>query len=711
MKKQKFKQTLLLMSASILLFSSCSTKPGYPDVEAPVAPKKVKELTMHGDTRIDNYFWMNERDSEDVLSYLNAENAYTDTMMAHTANFQQKLYDEMIARIKKTDESVPVRNRGYYYYSRTEGDAEYPLYCRKKGSLDAEEEIMLNVPEMAEGHEFYSVGGSSVSTDNNLLAFGVDTVSRRQYTIYFKDLTTGTLLKDEIPNSTGGVTWANDNKTVFYTVKDEQTLLPYRVYKHTLGTPVSEDELVYEEKDNTFYTFCYKTKSEKFIVIGVSSTLSSEYRILDANNPNGEFKVFEPRHADWEYRIAHFNDKFYIVTNHEAKNFRVMETPDNKTSMDNWKEFIPHREDVLVENIEIFKNFFVVEERIDGLTNLRIINNNDGSEYYLDFGEETYTAYTSANPEFDTDIIRYGYTSLTTPSSTYDFNMNTKEKTLLKQQEVLGDFNPDDYEAKRLYATARDGIKVPISLVYKKGMKLDGNNPLLLYGYGSYGASMDAYFSSVRLSLLDRGFVYAIAHIRGGQEMGRDWYENGKMFNKKNTFYDFIDCGEYLIEQQYTKPEKLFAMGGSAGGLLMGAVVNMRPDLWKGVIAAVPFVDVVTTMLDESIPLTTGEYDEWGNPNNKDSYEYMLSYSPYDNVEVKAYPAMLVTTGYHDSQVQYWEPAKWVAKLRELKTDDNLLLFKINMDYGHGGASGRFQRYREIALEYAFMFDQLGIYE
>lgn len=703
------KQTLFSLIFIILLNMSCkeNTKDKVP--QPPVAQKIKKELTIHGDTRIDNYFWLRERENPKVIEYLNAENAYTDSVMAHTKDFQTKIFDEIVGRIKKDDSSVPYKENGYFYYSRYEKNGEYPIYCRKKDNLDAEEEIMLNVNEMAKGYSFYQIGGYQVSEDNKILAYSADTVSRRKYTIYFKDLTTDELLPDKIAITTGGITWANDNKTVYYTTKDPETLRSDKIYRHTLGTEQSEDKLVFEEKDETFSTFVYKSKSKKYLIIGSSSTLSTEYRYASADEAKPVFKVFQPREKDLEYHISHFEGKFYVRTNWNAKNFRLMETPIDKTSKENWKEIIPNRDDVLLEGIDVFKNYLVLSERKNGLTELRIVNQTDKSEYYLDFGEETYSAWTSTNLDFDTDILRYGYTSLTTPNSTFDYNMQTKEKTLLKQQEVLGDFSPDNYEAKRLWATAEDGTKIPISLVYKKGVKLDGNNPLLQYAYGSYGYSMDSYFSPVRLSLLDRGFVYAIAHVRGGEEMGRYWYEDGKLLKKKNTFTDFIACSEYLIKEKYTNKDKLFAMGGSAGGLLMGAIANMRPGLYKGIVAQVPWVDVVTTMLDSSIPLTTSEYDEWGNPNEKVYYDYMLSYSPYDQVKAQNYPNMLVTTGLHDSQVQYFEPTKWVAKLRAMKTNDNLLLLTINMDTGHGGASGRFDRYKETALEYVFMFDLLGI--
>ncbi len=699
---------LLYLPAFIVLLSACKNE---PNMNPPIAEKKPKELTIHGDTRIDNYYWLREREDPEVIGYLEEENAYRENVMKETEGLQEELFDEIVGRIKQTDESVPYKKNGYYYYTRYEEGKEYPIYCRKMGSLDAEEEIMLNVNEMAEGYAYYAAGGLSISPNNRYLSYGVDTVSRRKYTIHIKDLETGEILEDYIPLTTGSSTWANDNKTLFYTVKDEQTLRSKSIHKHMRGTSAAEDQVVYNEEDETFSTYVYKTKSEQFIVIGSGSTLTTEYRVLDADNPGGEWKVIQPRVRGLEYGISHYEDHFYVVTNLDAKNFRLMRTPVNATTKENWTEVIPHREDVMLEGVELFSNYMVVDERKEGLNNLRIINMNDDSEYYMEFWEEVYTAGISANPEFNTDVLRFSYTSLTTPFSTYDFNMKTREKELLKRQEVLGEFDPDNYEAKRIYATAADGKRIPMSLVYRKGVETDGDNPALIYGYGSYGATMDPRFSSVRLSLLDRGFVYAIAHIRGSQIYGRPWYEDGKLFNKINTFTDFNSCSEALIEQGYTNPEKLFAMGGSAGGLLIGAVINLRPDLYRGVIAAVPFVDVVTTMLDESIPLTTSEYDEWGNPNEKDYYEYMLSYSPYDQVKAQDYPNMLVTTGLHDSQVQYWEPAKWVAKLRDMKTDDNLLLLYTNMDTGHGGASGRFERYRETAMEYAFMFMLLGIEE
>lgn len=683
-------------------------------VTAPVAEKKNKELTAHGDTRIDEYYWMNDYfkkgpDSTKVVDYLKAENAYLDTMMSGTKKFQEELFAEMKGRIKEKDESVPVLNNGYYYYSRTEEGKQYYKYCRKKGNLDAPEEVLLDADKMAEGSGYFSATGFSVSPDNKLMAFGIDKLSRRQYTIFIKNLETGELLKDEIKGTGGNAVWAADNKTLFYTSNNQVTLLSEKIRKHKLGTDAAADVTVYEEKDPSNYIGVYKTKSRDYIVIYSSATLSSEYRILKASDPDASFSIFQPRTKDVLYGIDHWGDKFLIRTNLEAKNFRLMETPVDKTTRENWKEVIAHRTDVLLEDIDVFKGHWVITERKEGLLQMRIREIASGKEHYLDFGEPAYAAYVGANPEFNTTNLRYNYTSLTTPNSVFDYDMNTKSKKLMKEQEVLGAFNKADYVTERVYATAKDGAKVPVSIVYKKGTKKDGSAPLLLYAYGSYGASMDASFSSNRLSILNRGFIYAIAHIRGGQEMGRQWYEDGKLMKKKNTFTDFIDCGEFLIKEKYTSKGHLYAMGGSAGGLLMGAIVNIAPDLWNGVVAQVPFVDVITTMSDPTIPLTTNEYDEWGNPADKDAYFYMKSYSPYDNVEKKNYPNMLVTTGLHDSQVQYFEPAKWVARLRVMKTDKNLLLLKTNMEAGHGGASGRFDYLKEIALEYAFLMALEGI--
>jgi oligopeptidase B len=684
--------------------------------QQPLPPKaavKPKELITHGHKRIDNYYWLNERENPEVIAYLKAENEYLEQMLAPSKALREKLFEEIKSRIKEDDQSLPYKYRGYYYYTRFEKGKEYAINCRKKGSLQAKEEILIEQNELAKKSKYFALGALSISTNNQIMAYATDTVGRRIYNVYFKDLSTGKMLTDVIQNVTGNIVWANDNKTLFYSRQDLQTLRAFQIYKHTLGTDSSKDELIYEEKDVQFSCYIGKSKSEKYLMIISSSTLSSEVRYLEADKPKGDFKIFLPRQKDHLYSVSHFEDKFYIVTNLNAPNFKLMETSTKKTDdVSAWKEVIGHRKDVFLEDIEIFKDFLVVSERKAGLLNLRVIRWKDKSEHYLDFGEPAYTAYVSVNPDFDSKILRYGYTSFSTPNSIYDYDMEKRTKKLMKQQEVLGGkFDPKNYIVERIYVEARDGAKIPVSIVYHKNTKKDGSAPLLQYAYGSYGASMDVYFSYSRLSLLDRGFVYALCHIRGGQEMGRVWYDNGKMFKKKNTFYDFIDCSIYLIENKYTSKEKLFAEGGSAGGLLMGAIANMRPDLYKGIIAEVPFVDVVTTMLDESIPLTTGEFDEWGNPKNIDSYIYMLSYSPYDQVEPQKYPHMLVTTGLHDSQVQYWEPAKWVAKLRTMKTDNNMLLLYTNMDAGHGGASGRFQAIKETALNYAFMLQILGIKE
>jgi oligopeptidase B len=678
------------------------------DTDPPVAKLVPVELEEHGDVRVDNYYWLNERDNPDVIDYLTAENAYTDAVMAHTKNLEEDLFKEIKGRIKQNDESVPYKLDDYYYYSRYEEGKEYPFYCRKKGSLEANEQIMLDVNAMAEGHEFCSVRGRRVSSGQDLLAYAEDLIGRRIYTIKFKNLDTGENLADEIGEVTGGMAWANDNKTLFYAKQDPTTLRSFRIFKHVLGSDAAADELIYEEKDETFTCYVWKTKSKKFIMIGSFHTLSSEMRYLEADNPDGSFAVFLPRERDHEYSVDHYQDKFYIRTNWEAKNFRLMETSLDKTDKDNWTDVIPHRDEVLLTGSEIFEKYLVLEERKNGLTQLYVRPWSGKEGHYLDFGEAAYMAYISTNPDFKTTLVRYVYSSMTTPRSTFDYDMASHEKTLKKQDEVLGGFDSADYRTERLYATAHDGVRVPISLVYREGVGKTGDNPLLLYAYGSYGYSMDASFSASRLSLLDRGFVYAIAHVRGGEEMGRWWYEDGKLLKKKNTFTDFIDCAEHLIAQGYTNSDHLYAAGGSAGGLLMGAILNMRPDLFNGVIARVPFVDVVTTMLDDSIPLTTGEYDEWGNPNDKAYYDYMLSYSPYDNVEAKDYPNILVTTGLHDSQVQYFEPAKWVAKLRTMNTGNNRLLLKTNMDAGHGGASGRYKRYKETAFQWAFLLDLAG---
>ena len=689
------------------VYSQIKTNKMSDKIQPPVAKIVPKTLEKHGDKRIDNYYWLNERENPEVIDYLNKENEYYQKSTAHTKPLQDDLFLEMKSRIKEDDSSVPYLYNGYYYITRYETGKDYPIYSRKKGSLEAKEEIMFDCNEMAKGQSYFNLSGISISEDNKWVAFGVDLLSRRQYTIQIKNLETGEILPVKLENTTGGSTWAGDNKTLFYTRKDLQTLRSDKIYKHTLGTDSSTDVVVFHEKDDTFSTFVYKEKSKKYLVIGSSSTLTSEYQILEANNPNGAFKVFQKSTRGLEYSISHYGDSFYIVTNKDkATNFKLMKTPETATSAENWTDLIGHRKDVLLEGIDIFKDYLVVEERSNGLNKIQIRPWNGKDAYYLPFAIETYTAYTTTNVDFDTEILRYGYQSMATPSSIIDFNMRTQEKKVLKEQEVLGGkFDKNNYIEERVWATATDGTKVPISIVYRKGIQKDGKNPFLLYAYGSYGATMDPYFSSTRLSLLDRGFIYAIAHIRGGEDLGREWYENGKLLKKKNTFTDFVDCSKFVIAEKYTSAEHLYAEGGSAGGLLMGAIVNMAPELYNGVIAQVPFVDVITTMLDDTIPLTTGEYDEWGNPNEKKYYDYMLSYSPYDQVKAQAYPNMYVSTGLHDSQVQYWEPAKWVAKLRVLKTNDKQLFLDTNMDAGHGGASGRFEALKELAKEFAFLLD------
>ncbi|RTY81152.1 S9 family peptidase [Flavobacterium sp. LS1P28] len=677
------------------------------NIPSPVAKIIPKILEKHNQKRVDNYFWLNERENLEVIDYLNQENTYYEAMTVDTKGFQKELYEEMKARIKEDDQSVPYLYNGYYYITRFETGKDYPIYSRKKGSLTATEEILFNCNDLAKDHSYFQLGGLSVSPDNKFASFGIDTVGRRIYTIQIKNLETEEILSDKIENATGSSVWANDNKTIFYTRQDKVTLRSDKVFKHKLATDSATDILVFNEKDDTFNVSVGKEKSKKYIVIGSGSTLTTEYRILNSDTPDGEFVVFQPRVRGLEYSISHFGDSFYIMTNKDkATNFKLMKTPENATAKENWKDVIAHRKDVLLEDIEIFRNYLVVEERSNGLNHIRIMPWSGEGEYYLPFGSETYSAYTTTNVDFDTDILRYSYQSLATPSSVIDFNMKTKEKEIKKEQQVLGGkFDKNNYIEERVWATATDGTKVPISMVYKKGLKKSGNNPVLLYAYGSYGVTMDAYFSSTRLSILDRGFVFAIAHIRGGEDLGRQWYEDGKLLKKKNTFTDFIDCSKFLIQEKYTSPKHLYAEGGSAGGLLMGAVVNMAPELYNGVIAQVPFVDVITTMLDDTIPLTTGEYDEWGNPNEKKYYDYMASYSPYDNVKAQNYPNMFVSTGLHDSQVQYWEPAKWVAKLRTQKTNDTVLYLNTNMDAGHGGASGRFEALKELAKEYSFLLD------
>ncbi|HEX9580184.1 MAG TPA: S9 family peptidase [Gemmatimonadales bacterium] len=686
-----------------------SARAQHPHPKPPSAMIKPVQLENLGHVRTDPYYWLRERENPQVIAYLEAENAHTEAVMARTKPLQERLFQEIRDRIKQTDETVPYRLDDYFYYTRYEDGKDYPIHARKRGTLDAPEEVMLDVNQLAQGHTFFAVGGRQVSFGQDLLAFATDTVGRRVYTLRFKNLATGAMLPDEIPQVTGNMAWANDNRTLFYTQQDPETLRWHRVYRHVLGTDPATDQLVYDETDETFSSFVFRTKSKAYVMIASFQTVSSEYRYLDANRPQGTFAVIQPRERDHEYDVDHFGEHFFIRTNLSgATNFRLMRTPVARPARDHWEEVIPHRGDVLLEGIEIFRDHLVLVERARGLRQLRVRPWSGEGEHYLEFGEPAYLTSPAENPTFDTPLLRFNYTSLTTPNSVYDYDMGTRQRVLLKRDEILGGFDQANYQTERWAARAADGAEVPISVVYRKGVQRDGANPLLLYGYGSYGLSMDASFNAPLISLLDRGFVYAIAHVRGGQELGRQWYDNGKLFTKKNTFTDFIACAEYLISRGFTTRERLFAQGGSAGGLLMGAVANLRPDLFAGIVAQVPFVDVVTTMLDASIPLTTSEYDEWGDPNKKDYYDYMLSYSPYDNVEAKAYPHLLVTTGLHDSQVQYWEPAKWVAKLRAMKTDQRRLLLKTNLAAGHGGASARYQRYRDTAFIYAFLLDLVG---
>ena len=676
-------------------------------MSAPLAPKKPQLLEIHGHQRQDPYYWMNDRENQEVIDYLNAENSYLKEVMKPTEGLQKQLFEEMKGRIKEQDESVPYFKSGYFWYTRYEKGSEYPIFCRKLGSLEAEEVVILDVNTLAEGKSYFQVAQAATSTNQQLLAFAADEVGRRIYTIRFKNLDTHEFLEDQIPEVTGNFVWAADQQSVFYSKQDPETLRSFQIFKHILGSPSSTDQLVYEELDEEFSCMVHKTKSEKFILIHSESTISSEIRFIPADQPTAAFQILQARIPHLEYAADHYGDYFYIRTNDQAQNFKLVKAPLANPGKENWIEVIPHRPETLFEDFDLFSKFLVTQERSNGLTQINIQpweSETEAQGHSLAFEDETYTAYVGTNPEFDTNLLRFVYNSLVSPSSVYEYHMVTRQKTLLKQQEVVGGHEPSDYHSERIWAKAADGVLVPISLVYQKStFSKTEKNPVLLYAYGSYGYSMDAYFSSNRLSLLQRGFVFAIAHIRGGEDLGRAWYEDGKLLKKKNTFTDFIACAEHLVQQEYTSPAHLYAMGGSAGGLLMGAVINMRPDLFNGAIANVPFVDVVTTMLDESIPLTTGEFQEWGNPKEKEFYDYMLSYSPYDNVSAQAYPNLLVTSGLHDSQVQYWEPTKWVAKLRELKKDQNLLLLFTNMEAGHGGASGRFNPLKEIALEYAFL--------
>ena len=672
---------------------------------APLAKQIPKNLTIHDDVRVDEFYWLNDRENPEVIDYLNKENDYYNAHTAHTKDFQVSLFEEMKSRIKEDDSSVPYKYNGYWYITKFEKGKDYPIYIRKKESLTASEELLFDCNEMAKGHSYFRLVGLNISPNNHMISYGIDTTGRRQYKLQIKDLKTDKVFKEEISNTNGGSTWANDNKTLFYTLKDETTLRSESIYKHLLNTDSKLDELVYKELDDTFGVSVYKTKSKKYLVIGSFSTLTTEYQILNADTPNGDFKMFQARTRGLEYGISHYNSDFYIVSNADgAKNFKLSKTPDSHTQKEYWVDVIPHRESVLLEDIEIFKDFLVISERENGLNQIKISRWDGTDSYYLPFESETYTAYTLSNIDFDTNILRYGYQSLTTPSSVIDFDMLTKSKTVKKEQEVLGGkFKKENYTSERVWASSSDGTKIPISIVRHVNTKKTADTPLLLYAYGSYGYTIDPSFSTVRMSLLDRGFIFAIAHVRGGEYLGRQWYEDGKLFKKKNTFLDFIACSKFLIKNNYTSAKHHYAMGGSAGGLLMGAIINLAPELYNGVVSQVPFVDVVTTMLDDSIPLTTGEYDEWGNPNEKEYYDYMKSYSPYDNVANQLYPNMLVTTGLHDSQVQYWEPAKWVARLRNQDNNTSQLYLQTNMEAGHGGASGRFEALKEIASEYAFI--------
>ena len=692
------KKLLLL----IVILHSCDMKKN--ELIEPKAEKINKIMTMHNHQRIDEYYWLNERENPKVIDYLNSENDYRNSYMEDYKGLENELFKEIKSRIKEDDSSVPYLDNGYYYYTRFEKGKQYPIYCRKKDNLKNNEEILIDVNQMSQGHEYFRIGGIDISPNNKIMAYSVDTISRRLYTVHFKNLETGKKNTHTISNTSGGVSWANDNTTLFYNQKNIKTLRTEKVMRHFFNQN-KKDEEVYFEKDDEFNLYSYKSKSEKYIIIVSGKTISDEIRFLNANEPHGDFKIFQKRVDGLEYSIDHLNDNWYVRTNiNDSKNFNLMVCDEAKTSSYHWEEFIKHRKNVLLEGVEVFNDFFVITEREKGQRRFNVISNKNGESHYIDFEEEVFSAYSSVNSEINSNIFRYGYSSMTTPNSTIEYDLNKKTKNVLKETEILGGtFDKNNYESMLVFADARDGKKVPISLVFRKDMYKKGENPLLLYGYGSYGSTNSAGFSSVRLSLLDRGFVYAIAHIRGSQYLGREWYEEGKMFNKKNTFWDFIDSAKYLGENKIVDKNQIFAMGGSAGGLLMGAVANMEPEVFKGIVAAVPFVDVVTTMLDETIPLTTFEFDEWGDPKNEDSYYYMLSYSPYDQVEEKDYPAIFITTGYHDSQVQYFEPAKWIARLRNKRTNKEPLLMYCNMDAGHGGASGRFEAYKETAMEYAFL--------
>jgi oligopeptidase B len=670
----------------------------------PCAERKMHVHREHGVERDDPYCWLREREDPAVAAYLKAENSYTKAAMADSEDLQKTLFAEIKGRIKQDDDSYPVRWKNYLYHSRYEKGSEYPLYCRRPVGGDGVEVVTLDVPKMAKGHEFYDLDEGDVSPDERLLAFAVDTDGRRIYTLHIKDLETGKILDDVIPDVDGGHAWAADGGTLFYSKQDPDTLRSHQIWRHRLGSPVAEDVLVYEEVDETFDCYVLSSKSEKYIVIGSSQTLSDEYRTLDAAQPEGEFQIFAPRRRGLEYDIEHYGDGFYIRTNRGAENFQLMWAAEGATEEEEWRVIVPGRDDVFLSDFEVFDGYIVTEEREGGLNKLRVRPMDGGEVHTVDFGEPAYSAWTDSNLGFDTEWLRFGFSSPKTPAGLYEFNLRTREQRLLKREPVLGGYDSENYATERHMVVARDGARVPLSIVYRKDkFEKGGGAPLLLYAYGSYGLSSHAAFDSARVSLLDRGFVCATAHVRGGQELGRPWYENGKLLKKRNTFNDFVDCGEFLVEGGYTSAAKMCASGGSAGGLLMGVVANERPDLFAAIVADVPFVDVVTTMLDDTIPLTTGEYDEWGDPAQREYFDYMLGYSPYENVHEGRYPAMLVIAGLHDSQVQYWEPAKWVARLRERKTGGDLLLLKTDMEAGHGGASGRFDSYKERALEQAFL--------
>ena len=702
-----------LIAASLMTSTASATAANLP--APPDVAKKPHAVTApHGAQRQDEYYWLRDdsRKVPEMLAYLNAENAYADAFMAPLKPLQEKLYEEIVGRIKQDDSSVPYRERGHWYYTRYETGKDYPIYARRKGSMNDAEELLLDVNVMAQGKDYFSVGDWEVSQDNALLAWAEDSVGRRQYTIRFKDLATGKVFDDVITGVSPNLVWADDNRTLFYVENDPETLLTVRVKKHVIGTPAAQDMLVYEEGDDSFYMGIGRTRDDKYICISVDSTVSSEARCAPANDPR-EFVVLAPRQRDVEYEVDHHGGRWVIRTNapgadgKPAKNYKLVTAPDGSTSREAWQDWVPHRDDVFIDGFELFDGFTAIAERSQGLERLRLLKS-DGSEEYVKADEPAYGMGLSVNAEPDTDWLRYTYTSMTTPATVYELNTKTGERKLMKRDPVLG-YDPEQYVTERLWATARDGTRIPVSLVYRKGFRRDGTAAMLQYAYGSYGSSTDPGFNLPVVSLLDRGMVYVLAHIRGGQEMGRQWYDDGHLFNKKNTFTDFIDVTDFLVKEGYAAKDRVAAYGGSAGGLLMGAISNMAPEKYRVILSQVPFVDVVTTMLDPSIPLTTNEYDEWGNPEQKDDYDYMLSYSPYDNLQAQAYPAMFVGTGLWDSQVQYWEPAKYVARLRDLNTSDQPVLFRINMDAGHGGKSGRFRRYRELAEMYAFLLDQLGV--